>query len=77
MTNRYGIVLFLLVASSLTWAETHRGFAIKDSHPDANGVTFQTAGGKMRIEMCGDHVIHVIASPTPQLPMPPSYTVTS
>ena len=70
MTNRYGIVLFLLVASSLTWSETHRGFAIKGSHPDANGVTFQTATGKMRVEICGDGVVHVIASPSSEIPSP-------
>jgi len=52
MKNRYGIVLFLLAVSSLTWAETHHGFAIKGSHPDANGVSFQTAAGKMRVEVC-------------------------
>lgn len=63
-------VLLLLIASFSTGVESQARFAIKDSHPDANGVTFQTSTGKMRVEVCGDSVVHVIASPTAEIPAP-------
>ena len=68
MTNRCWFLALLLIATSLTWAESRNRFAIKDSHPDANGVTLQTTAGKMRIEVCGDSVVHVSASPTSEIP---------
>lgn len=76
MTNRCGVALLLLMAGSLTWAENHNDIAIGESHPDANGVTFQTASGKMRVEVCGDRVVHVIASQTLKIPVPKVPVVT-
>jgi alpha-D-xyloside xylohydrolase len=70
MTNRRWFLSLLLIATSLTWAESQNRFAIKDSQPDANGVTFQTTAGKMRIDVCGDSVVHVSASPTSEIPAP-------
>jgi alpha-D-xyloside xylohydrolase len=68
--NRYGIVLLLVVASTAAWAANESQFAIKQSHPDSNGVTFTAAAGTMRIEACGDRAIHVVASPTSVIPTP-------
>ena len=70
MINKYGIVLLLAVASSAARAANEPQFAIKESHRDANGVTFRTAAGTMRIEVCGDHVVHAVASPTLEIPGP-------
>jgi len=67
LSNKY-VVLFLLIASSAARASNQSQFAIKESHRDSNGVTFTTAAGAMRIELCGDHVVHVVASPTPDIP---------
>jgi alpha-D-xyloside xylohydrolase len=64
------IAFVLLLASSAAWAANEPQFAIKESHKDSNGVTFKTAAGTMRIEACGDRVIHVVASPTSELPSP-------
>ena len=70
MTNKYGIVLLFVVASSAAWGANEPKFAIKESHTDPNGVTLRTAAGTMRIEACGDRVIHVVASPTSEIPSP-------
>ncbi len=76
MTKKYGIVLLLLLASSLVWAANEPQFAIKESRRDSNGVTFRTAAGTMRIEVCGDRAIHVVASPTSEIPSPKVPVVT-
>ena len=61
--------LVLLVTTAPAWAGEAQ-FAIKDSHKDSNGVTLKTAAGSMRIEACGDRIIHVVASPTGEIPAP-------
>ena len=66
MTKTYGSVLLLMLASSSAWGAQAR-FAIKESRKDLNGVTLQTSAGTMRIEACGDRIIHVIASPTVEI----------
>lgn len=69
MTKTYGIGLIFILAISAAWA-TGPQFAVKNPHSDSNGVTFQTASGTVRIEACGDRVIHVIASRTSEIPGP-------
>ena len=69
MTKRPAIALFLLIlAGSEAWAANGPQFAVQHSHRDRNGVTLRTAAGTMRIEVCGDRAIHVVASPTAQIP---------
>lgn len=69
MNNKYGIVFLLIAfAAPAAWAANESQFAIKDSHQDSNGVTFRTSAGTMRIEACGDRVLHVVASPAPEIP---------
>src|SRR5438270_8129485 len=69
MQNKYCFFLFfLIVASSLTAAGQPQ-FAVQKSHRDSNGITFRTAAGSMRIEVCGNRVIHVVASPTSEIPI--------
>ena len=68
MNIKCGNIFFLLMACSVTWAGSPARFAIKEFHPDPNGVTFRTISGKMRIEVCGDRVVHVIASSTSEIP---------
>jgi alpha-D-xyloside xylohydrolase len=63
------IVLVLLVPTAPAWAGEAQ-FAIKESHKDSNSVTLKTAAGSMRIEACGDRIIHVVASPTGEIPAP-------
>jgi alpha-D-xyloside xylohydrolase len=61
------VVLFILIAST-AWGASTPQFAIKGSQEDANGVTLQMASGTMRIEACGERVIHVVVSPTSEIP---------
>jgi alpha-D-xyloside xylohydrolase len=69
MTRKFGVpTFFFLIVNSVAWAGSQPGFAIKQSHPDANGITFDTVAGRMRIELCGDRVVHVIASSTSEIP---------
>ena len=68
MTKMPGIVLFCILASSSLWSASKSQFAIKESHKDSNGITLQTTAGSMRIEACGDRIIHVVASPTTEIP---------
>ncbi len=70
VSSKYVVLLFLIVTGAASWAANEPQFAIKESHRDANGITFQTAAGTMRIEACGDRVIHVVASPTSEIPSP-------
>ena len=63
------IAFVLLVTSAAAWASEAQ-FTIKESHKDSNGVTLKTAAGTMRIEACGDRIIHVVASPTGEIPAP-------
>src|SRR5437667_7891577 len=35
---------------------------VKDTHSDTTGVLLQTGAGKIKIEACGDRVIHVVAA---------------
>ncbi len=70
MTKSYCIALLSLLAASTMWAADAAQFAIKGSHQDSNGVTLQTVGGAMRIEACGDRIIHVVSSPTAEFPSP-------
>ena len=70
MINKYSVLALLLITSLAAWAENHSGFAITKSSADANGVTFQTRAGKMRIEVCGERIVHVIASSTADIPAP-------
>jgi alpha-D-xyloside xylohydrolase len=69
MTNKTRGLLFLLITTfaSAAWSARSSQFAIKESHKDANGITFRTAGGTMRVELCGDRVVHVVASPTSEV----------
>src|SRR5579864_303775 len=62
------VLATLMCIHSTAWAADHSHFAITQSHPDANGVTLRTTSGSMRIEVCGDSVIHVVVSPTPEIP---------
>ena len=71
MNKAYRIILFsnILLFTAAAWASEPQ-FAIKESHKDSNSVTLKTAAGTMRIEACGDRIIHVVASPTGEIPAP-------
>ena len=61
--------LFLItIVSSAAWAANQSQFAVKEFHRDSNGVTFTATAGTMRIEACGERVIHVLASPAAEIP---------
>jgi alpha-D-xyloside xylohydrolase len=64
------IILSLIAATSELMLAVEPQFAVKQFHPDSNGVNFRTTKGMMRIEMCGDRVVHVVASPTSEIPAP-------
>jgi alpha-D-xyloside xylohydrolase len=73
---RHGIISLIVVGNSAAWAMDESRFAIKESRRDSNGVTIRTAAGTMRIEVCGNNVIHVVASPTSEIPIPKVPVVT-
>ena len=64
---KFCLASLLILAVSAVAANATR-FTVQESHKDADGVTFRTMAGTMRIEVCGDQVIHVIASSTSQIP---------
>src|SRR5207302_725825 len=68
-SNKYLFLLFITV-SSAAWAGNHSQFSVREFHRDSNGVTLTTTAGTMRIELCDDRVVHVIASPTADIPAP-------
>jgi alpha-D-xyloside xylohydrolase len=71
MTNKSrGLILFLIATISELAVASEPQFAVKESQPDSNGVNLRTATGMMRIEVCGDRVVHVVASPTSEIPAP-------
>ncbi len=76
MTKRRGALLFLFSLITSAWSVNEPRFAVKDPRRDSNGVTFRTNSGSMRIEVCGERVVHVIASPTSEIPSPKVPVVT-
>jgi alpha-D-xyloside xylohydrolase len=70
IVQRRLLVLLSLITISAASAASESQFAIKESHADSSGVTLQIVGGTLRIEMCGDRVAHVVASPTSEIPNP-------
>src|ERR1051326_397375 len=64
---QYVVALFLGL-SSATWAAKQPQFPVKTFTRDVNGITVVGAAGTMRIEVCGDRAIHVVASPTSEIP---------
>ncbi len=71
LSRKYAVAfLFVISITPAVWAANQSQFVIKESHRDPNGVTFTTPAGTMRIEVCGDRVVHVVASPTSEIPTP-------
>src|SRR5260370_25742309 len=70
MITRLGIVFLSLLISPETWRANQSQLAIKDPRQDSNGVTLRTAGGTMRIEACGNRIVHVVATSRPEIPNP-------
>jgi alpha-D-xyloside xylohydrolase len=77
MKKMNGVILLATIATSVAWATTEPQFAIKESRKDSNGVTFRSAAGTMRVEFCGDRAVHVVASPTSEIPAPKVAVVTT
>jgi alpha-D-xyloside xylohydrolase len=76
MKNKQILVLLAAVTSSAgSGAQVPRS-SIQEPQKDSNGVTLQTGAGAMRIEVCGDRVVHVITSPTSEIPIPKVPVVT-
>jgi alpha-D-xyloside xylohydrolase len=75
LSNKFFVLLFVM-ASSAAWAANPSQFTVKGFHRDSNGVTFTTTAGAMRIEVCGDRVIHVVASSISEIPNPKVPVVT-
>src|SRR5206468_3228346 len=73
MNKKTGVLFVLLVVTSAVWSAAQPQFAVKQSQKDSNGVTLRTAAGMMRVELCGDRVVHVVATeaqiPTPKVPI--------
>jgi alpha-D-xyloside xylohydrolase len=76
MKKQIGVLLVSLVVTSAIWSAAQPQFAVKQSQKDSNGVTFRTAAGTMRVEFCGDRVVHVAATSELQIPTPKVPVVT-
>ena len=70
MNKKIGVLFASLVVTSAVWSAAQPQFAVKQSQKDSNGVTLRTATGMMRVELCGDRVVHVVATPEAQIPTP-------
>ena len=70
MVNPIRIVLLLFIFHIAVWATYDSQFTVKASDRDANGITLKTSGGTMRIEVCGDRVVHVVATTINEIPAP-------
>jgi len=68
MKKKIGVLLVSLVVTSAVWSAAQPQFAVKQSQKDSNGVTLRTAAGSMRVELCGDRVVHVVASTSAEMP---------
>jgi len=68
--------LLLMICTSTAWVANQSRFSVQQVHEDSNGVTLTTIAGLMRIEACGDRVIHVVVSSTAELPNPTVPVVT-
>jgi alpha-D-xyloside xylohydrolase len=71
-----GVLFVSLVATSAAWSAAQPQFAIDRTQKDPYGVTLRTASGMMRVEVCGDRVVHVVATPESQIPTPKVPVVT-
>lgn len=67
---------FLLAVNSSLWGAADSDFAVQESHPDSSGITLRTATGVMRVEFCGDRIVHVVASRSREIPSPKVPVVT-
>src|SRR5437763_13590104 len=70
MKKKTGVLFLSLVVTASAWSATKPQFAIKQPQKDSNGVTLRTATGMMRVELCGDRVVHVVATPASEIPTP-------
>src|SRR5438128_8392377 len=76
MNKKIGILFMSLVVTSAVWSAAQPQFSVKQSQKHSNGVTLRTATGMMRVELCGDRVVHVVATPGTQIPTPKDPIVT-
>src|SRR5437763_9779922 len=76
MNKKIRVLFVSLFVTSAVWSAAQPQFAVKQSQKDSNGVTLQTATGMMRVELCGDRVVHVVATPEAQIPTPKAPIVT-
>ena len=70
MMRNCGLYLALISASVAAWSADEPLFSVKQASGDSNGITFRASGGTMRIEFCGNNVVHVVASRTADIPAP-------
>ncbi len=63
MNKKIAVLFVSLVVTSAVWSATQPQFAVNQFQKDSNGVTLRTATGMMRVELCGDRVVHVVATP--------------
>jgi hypothetical protein len=68
MICRRAVIFAFIMISLAAWGAQEPAFTMKGFHRDASGVTFRTASGTIRIELCGDRVIHVVASQGSEIP---------
>ena len=69
------LLLCVLGSSVQGFAEHGRAFAVASYKKDDAGVTITMSQGLMRIEVCTDHIVHVLITPEQSLPMQALITV--
>ena len=61
-------LIFAFITSVVSFAEQDRSFPIASYVRDTQGVTLHSPSGAIRLDICSDRIIHVVASPTPEIP---------
>src|SRR5258708_38220526 len=77
MKKKIGVLLVSLVVTSAGWSAAQPQFAVKQSQKDSNAITLRTPAGSMRVELCGDRVVHVVATTAAEIPTAKAPVVTS
>jgi len=67
-----GFMRVTLVATALVVSSTKSSFGasskVQSFERNANGATFYSESGALRIAVCADRIVHVVASPTREIP---------
>lgn len=62
---QFGLSVLVFLGATSSYCVSSR---IQSFERDTNGVTLYSDGGALRLEVCSDHIVHVVAGPTREIP---------